>query len=136
MKKEKATVLEIYNNNTALIELIKSEMCGECSFCSKGKPIRVKALNDIKAVKGDNVIVEIEPLKKGTTILVYLIPIICLILGYFIGFFIAKSFNIDGAENYGVLSSLVLFLLYVTIGIIRLRKTNRIAARIVAKDNV
>lgn len=65
MKREFALVLETYDNNIAKVELQRSSSCEGCSICSSGKPIILRALNNINAKKGDSVVIEVEELKKG-----------------------------------------------------------------------
>lgn len=134
MRKEYALVLDTYSDGLAEVELKKSAACDGCDRCSDGKSVVVKATNDIKASKGDSVIIEIEPFKRGAIIFVYILPIACLILGYFLGYFISKIFSGLNLENYGVLGAFSLFILYCVFGIIKLKKGNKIAAHIVGKN--
>ena len=68
MRREFALVLETYNNNVAKVELQRSASCDGCTMCSKGKPIVLRAFNNINADKGDSVVIEVEELKKGTVL--------------------------------------------------------------------
>ena len=133
MKREFALVLETYDNNIAKVELQRSSSCEGCSICSSGKPIVLRALNNINAEKGDNVVIEVEELKKGLNFLVYAVPLICLIIGYVIGDYFSKSISI---ENLGPIFSFVVFFIYIIFGILKLKKNNKIIANIICKNEV
>ena len=107
MKREFALVLETYDNNIAKVELQRSSSCEGCSICSSGKPIVLRALNNINAEKGDSVVIEVEELKKGLNFLVYAVPLICLIIGYVIGDYFSKLISIK--QNLGPAFSFALF---------------------------
>ena len=107
MKREFALVVETYDNNIAKVQLQKGASCEGCSICSSGKPIVLRALNNINASKGDNVIIEVEELKRGINFFVYIVPLICLIVGYVIGDYFSKL--ISAENNLGPIFSFVLF---------------------------
>ena len=134
MKREFALVLETYNGNIAKVELQRSASCDGCTICSKGKPIVLRAFNKINAQKGDNVVIEVEELKKGTNFFVYIIPLICLIIGYFIGEYISKFAGIN--HNLGPIFSFIVFFIYVILGIRKLKKDDKIIASIICKNEV
>ena len=134
MKREFALVLETYDNNIAKVELQRSSSCEGCSICSSGKPIILRALNNINAEKGDSVVIEVEELKKGVNFFVYIIPLICLIVGYVIGDYFSKLISLK--HNLGPAFSFVLFFIYVVLGILKLKKNNKIIANIICKNEV
>lgn len=134
MKREFALVLETYDNNIAKVELQRSSSCEGCSICSSGKPIVLRALNNINAEKGDSVVIEVEELKKGLNFLVYAVPLICLIIGYVIGNYFSKLISIK--QNLGPAFSFVLFFIYIIFGILKLKKNNKIIANIICKNEV
>ena len=134
MKREFALVLETYDNNTAKVELQRSSSCEGCSICSSGKPIVLRALNNINAEKGDSVVIEVEELKKGLNFLVYAVPLICLIIGYVIGDYFSKLISIK--QNLGPAFSFALFFIYIIFGILKLKKNNKIIANIICKNEV
>lgn len=134
MKREFALVLETYDNNTAKVELQRSSSCEGCSICSSGKPIVLRALNNINAEKGDSVVIEVEELKKGLNFLVYAVPLICLIIGYVIGDCFSKLISIK--QNLGPAFSFALFFIYIIFGILKLKKNNKIIANIICKNEV
>lgn len=134
MKREFALVLETYDNNIAKVELQRSSSCEGCSICSSGKPIVLRALNNINAEKGDSVVIEVEELKKGLNFLVYAVPLICLIIGYVIGNYFSKLISIK--QNLGPAFSFALFFIYIIFGILKLKKNNKIIANIICKNEV
>ena len=134
MKREFALVLETYDNNIAKVELQRSSSCEGCSICSSGKPIVLRALNNINASKGDNVVIEVEELKRGTNFFVYILPLICLIVGYVIGDYFSKLISIK--QNLGPAFSFALFFIYIIFGILKLKKNNKIIANIICKNEV
>lgn len=134
MKREFALVLETYDNNIAKVELQRSSSCEGCSICSSGKPIVLRALNNINAEKGDSVVIEVEELKKGLNFLVYAVPLICLIIGYVIGNYFSKLISIK--QNLGPAFSFTLFFIYIIFGILKLKKNNKIIANIICKNEV
>lgn len=134
MKREFALVLETYDNNIAKVELQRSSSCEGCSICSSGKPIVLRALNNINANKGDNVVIEVEELKRGTNFFVYILPLICLIVGYVIGNYFSKLISIK--QNLGPAFSFALFFIYIIFGILKLKKNNKIIANIICKNEV
>lgn len=134
MKREFALVLETYDNNIAKVELQRSSSCEGCSICSSGKPIVLRALNNINAEKGDSVVIEVEELKKGLNFLVYAVPLVCLIIGYVIGDYFSKLISIK--PNLGPAFSFALFFIYIIFGILKLKKNNKIIANIICKNEV
>ena len=132
MKREFALVVETYDNNIAKVRLQKGASCEGCSICSSGKPIVLRALNNINASKGDNVIIEVEELKRGINFFVYIVPLICLIVGYVIGDYFSKL--ISAENNLGPIFSFVLFFIYIIFGILKLKKNNKIIANIIYKN--
>lgn len=132
MKREFALVVETYDNNIAKVQLQKGASCEGCSICSSGKPIVLRALNNINASKGDNVIIEVEELKRGLNFFVYIVPLICLIVGYVIGDYFSKL--ISAENNLGPIFSFVLFFIYIIFGILKLKKNNKIIANIICKN--
>lgn len=132
MKREFALVVETYDNNIAKVQLQKGASCEGCSICSSGKPIVLRALNNINASKGDNVIIEVEELKRGINFFVYIVPLICLIVGYVIGDYFSKL--ISAENNLGPIFSFVLFFIYIIFGILKLKKNNKIIANIICKN--
>lgn len=137
MKREFALVVETYDNNIAKVELQRSSSCEGCSICSSRKPVILRALNNINASKGDSVVIEVEELKRGINFFVYIVPLICLIAGYFIGDYFSKLISIENKNyNLGPIFSFVLFFVYIIFGILKLKKNNKIIANIIGKREV
>lgn len=74
---------------TAEVEITRSSSCGEnCASCGlcPGKTAKVLAVNDINAAVGDTVIIDMPDSRVlGAAFLVYIVPLIMLIIGYFSG---------------------------------------------------
>lgn len=121
----------------AVVEVPRSEACRYCRGCYLGldrDKMLAEAKNQLQAKVGDEVALEMEPEKFVTAaFVIYLIPVIFLIVGYFTGDFVANILNIRGA-SVGIIFSLALFALaYVAIGAIdkRARLSGRFDPRIV-----
>lgn len=83
-------IVEKISGGEALVRIQRASACGEnCASCSGGcAPSRttVRAAVEAECAEGDRVIVEMESGKViGAAALVYLIPLIMLFAGYFIG---------------------------------------------------
>lgn len=98
-------VQKLYQN-TAQIKITRSSACGEsCASCGlcPGKEMLVEADNAAGASAGDTVLLDMSDKKVlGAAFLVYIVPLIALVLGYFMGSAIFK------AETPAVLSALLL----------------------------
>ena len=84
---EKGTVKEILNNGLARVYFKAGGECAKCGACIiKGSEAYIDALNEVKAKVGDTVKVEIPPgnVLKAVSLL-FILPIICLLAGYFVG---------------------------------------------------
>jgi Positive regulator of sigma E activity len=85
-----AIVKKILDKETALVEVERKTACGgECSSCggtcSFKNKLSVVASNGVCAAVGDSVVIESESVKIiGAAALVYLMPIIVFLFGYFI----------------------------------------------------
>lgn len=101
----------------AVVKIVRSTSCGEncasCGMCS-GHDTEIEAINLCNAYVGDTVTVHMADKKVlGAAFLVYIIPLICLILGY------AAGFNISKKETAGIVCGfLLMFLAFVVIHII------------------
>lgn len=87
----------INNNTTAEVEITRSSSCGDnCASCGlcPGRTAKVYAINDINASAGDTVIIDMSDKKVlGAAFLVYIVPLIMLIIGYFL---CSAVFNSEG----------------------------------------
>ena len=85
-----ATVERLLNNGFAEISVPRKSACGhdceECAGCGMtGAAIKARARNAVDAQPGDKVVVESSTKKLfGVIALVYLLPVIFFLLGYFL----------------------------------------------------
>ena len=101
MATEKGVVIKI-DATTAWITTTKTSACegcaarSSCTVLGGGKEMEVEAINDIGARVGQNVVLHFQtsPLLKATFLL-YVLPILFLILGAFIGDQAAPHFDMD-----------------------------------------
>lgn len=88
-------IVKKLHTNTAEVEIHRSAACGEsCAACGlcPGKTAVVAAANEIRAAVGDSVMIDMSDKKVlGAAFLVYIVPLIALIAGYFIGYAVFKS---------------------------------------------
>ena len=94
-----ATVEKILDSRYAEISVPRKSACGhdceECAGCGMtGAAIRARALNEIGATPGEKVVVESSTQKLlGVVALVYLLPVILFLLGYFLSEGLAESWR-------------------------------------------
>lgn len=94
-----ATVEKILDSRYAEISVPRKSACGhdceECAGCGMtGAAIRAKALNEIGAAPGEKVVVESSTQKLlGVVALVYLLPVVLFLLGYFLSEGLAESWR-------------------------------------------
>ena len=92
-----ATVEEILSGGYARISVPRKSACGhdceQCAGCGMtGAAIRAKAKNDPGAQPGQKVVMESSTKKLlGVVVLVYILPVICFLLGYFLSEGLAES---------------------------------------------
>ena len=85
-----ATVEKILSGGMAEISVPRKSACGhdceECAGCGMtGAAIKARARNDIGAQPGDKVVVESSTKKIfGVVALVYVLPVVLFLLGYFL----------------------------------------------------
>ena len=105
-----ATVEKILDGNYAEISVPRKSACGhdceECAGCGMtGAAIRAKALNEIGATPGEKVVVESSTQKLlGVVALVYLLPVVLFLLGYFLSEGLAESWRYAIAIGAAVVS--------------------------------
>lgn len=105
-----ATVQRILSNGMAEIAVPRKSACGhdceECAGCGMtGAAIRAKALNEIGATPGEKVVVESSTQKLlGVVALVYLLPVVLFLLGYFLSEGLAESWRYAIAIGAAVVS--------------------------------
>lgn len=94
-----ATVEKILDSNYAEISVPRKSACGhdceECAGCGMtGAAIRAKALNEIGAAPGEKVVVESSTQKLlGVVLLVYMLPVVLFLLGYFLSEGLAENWR-------------------------------------------
>jgi positive regulator of sigma E activity len=84
---EQGKVIKISDKNLAEVQMKASPRCVNCGLCKKtGEFASIEALNKIGAKLGDAVKIEIMERKILLAyFLVYILPILALVFGYFIG---------------------------------------------------
>lgn len=98
-------IVKELRGKTADVAITRSSACGDsCASCGlcPGQTARVFAVNDLGAKAGDTVIIDMTDRKiLGAAFLVYIVPIIMLIAGYFI------SYAIFGSEGLSILTGFI-----------------------------
>jgi sigma-E factor negative regulatory protein RseC len=106
-------IVAVYGQ-VAEIQIAKSNQCAGCTACDMWDtqgPLRISAKNSVQAQMGDLVEVEIAPAQViGSSLLVFLFPVVALMVGYWLGTRLAPELQIsgEGAGILGALSFLVL----------------------------
>lgn len=100
------------HGDIAEIEVKRITACGHsCENCSGGcsvPSINIEIANTLNVKKGDYV--ELQGKAKKLikyTIIVYMIPLVMLLFGMFIGMYVFKSIGNKNYENYGFLIGLI-----------------------------
>ncbi len=97
------------NGGFAEVEITRSSACGEsCASCGlcPGQTAVVEAINDMGAAVGDGVIIDMADKKVlSAAFLVYIVPVIMLIAGYFAGE------AIFGGETSGIITGFLLMII-------------------------
>ena len=107
-----ATVEKLLPGGYAEISVPRKTACGhdceECAGCGMtGAAIRARAKNDPGAAVGQKVVVESSTKKLlGVVALVYVLPIVCFLLGYFLSEGLAEGWRYAAA----VIAAAVFFL--------------------------
>lgn len=111
---DRGKVIELKGND-AVVQFVETSACAKCGACFRaGKGLVVTtAENSLKAKVGDLVEVEILPKFVITaSFLIFILPLIFLLLGYFVGYGIALSLKVTNfAQNIGILTSIIFFIL-------------------------
>ena len=111
-------IVEI-NGDVAEIQIAKSKECAGCTACdmwdTKG-PVYIPAKNTVQGKVGDLVEVEIAPAQVlGSSLLVFLFPILALMAGYWLGSRLAPQLQMGG-ESAGILGAVIF--LVISFGVI------------------
>ena len=97
------------HGDIADVEIHRSTACGDncasCGLCN-GRTTIVKAANAAGAAEGDTVLIDMADKKVlGAAFLVYIVPLVLLVAGYFIGSALFKT------EPGGIITGFLLMLL-------------------------
>jgi len=114
MATEQGTVIRT-GTDTVWVKTQKTKSCegcssrGACSVMGGGEDMEVEAINAAGGKVGDRVVLSFDtaPLLKATFLL-YVFPIICMLIGAFIGQKLAPVLNIDGSMSSAMVSFLFL----------------------------
>jgi sigma-E factor negative regulatory protein RseC len=126
-------VIELRGHD-AVVEFSETGACVKCGAClsaGKGKMIAL-ALNSLNAKVGSQVEVEILPrFVIGASFLVFMLPLLFLIAGYFVG---VSLFPHNFQQNAGIITSAIFFMLswfLIKAYDLRIKGTGRFKRRIV-----
>ncbi|MDY6935033.1 MAG: SoxR reducing system RseC family protein [Spirochaetota bacterium] len=115
--REEGVIREVIGNK-ALVILQRSTMCNACSnkgMCRSlggGNDMEVEVLNTAGATKGDRVQISLESSSfLKMTFLVYIVPLLSLVLGAFVGLNVIGSHSPDHAELFSLLLAIIFFAL-------------------------
>lgn len=101
-------VIERVENDVAWVTVVKGEQCAGCQACKAfgENSAQVLVLNNLAAKPGNRVEIEIDPQQviKHSSI-VFLLPVFCLVAGYFLGTKYLSSLGLN-AEPAGIIGSL------------------------------
>ena len=123
--KEIGRITKIVKEGIAKVEFKSSSACAKCGKCTMGATgeILIKAQNKVGAKVGDQVEVEIlSGALISSSFLIYILPIIFLVLGYFVGFSL-HPLILSGVsqESSGIIFSIVF--LFVSFVLLKLYDT-------------
>ncbi len=106
-------IIERIENEKAWVMVVRGEHCEGCQACQAfgDNNARILVSNPQAAKPGDRVEIEIDPKQvvKHSAI-VFLLPILCLIIGYFLGAKFLANFGLK-AETAGIIGSLALMVI-------------------------
>lgn len=96
-------------NSKAIIELPLKSLCSRCGLCqSKDKKILIETSNELGLNLGNRVKMELKETSGiKAALIVYLIPILFIFLGYFIGLWICSLTN---RPSIGIICGIGIFL--------------------------
>ena len=104
---EKGTVIEIKGNKMTM-RLEANEACKRCGGCAiiDGQAILSDVENTVEAQKGDRVLIENKAQSVVIAALViYIVPLIFLVAGYFLGLLLTNYLRID--SNWAIFMGLI-----------------------------
>ncbi|MBM7624180.1 SoxR reducing system RseC family protein [Sporohalobacter salinus] len=104
--REYAKVIEV-NDNLATVRIQRHGSCDKCGKCGESNDIEVEAKNSIGAKEGDLVTIELRDSNVlGAALVVYLLPLINLFIGYFIGQWFSGNYGFGNSDLIGALSGI------------------------------
>jgi sigma-E factor negative regulatory protein RseC len=123
---------------TAWIKTVQSSSCKSCSerkSCNStgGAEVEIEAINAVKAKPGDLVIISVDPASLlKATVLLYMFPIACLVVGALGGQKLAFMFNWDESTAAAIFgfSAFFLSMLFVRYKSNRMVKQDRYRAHV------
>jgi len=106
---EIGSVIEVSDDQVKIL-IKRHASCESCGACGLGgKPeITITVRNDLGAVRGDQVRLELQTGKMyQAAFLVYAIPLIMMLVGYYAGQSLARTFQWGNGESSGIISGLI-----------------------------
>ncbi len=112
--REQGLVIQLEDQNMAQVQFRAGSACEKCGACMLGGSgiALIKAQNEVGAGVGDVVEVDIRPSQViWASFLIFILPLVALILGYFVGSYISIKLNIGSQQNFGILFAVLLLAL-------------------------
>jgi positive regulator of sigma E activity len=137
---EQGEVVSIHGN-TATVKIKANESCGKCRLCKRisSTEMIVDALFTRPVHEGDKVVISIKPgtIVKSAVIL-YILPLIGLVIGYYFGKFISSTFRImiKGELFPASMSLIFLFLTFIPIRLYDKKKQGDSRFRVHITDHI
>ena len=125
---EEGVVVSV-EGDTATVKIAANKSCEKCGICKRvsSSEMIVDAYMSRPVFKGEKVVVAIKPgtIVKSATVL-YIIPLVALVVGYYVGKYAASAFDISlkGELFPASLSFVFLFLSFIPIRLYDRRKRN------------
>ncbi|MGM0470951.1 MAG: SoxR reducing system RseC family protein [Bacillota bacterium] len=95
-------------DDLAVVEIRRHSSCDKCGKCQGNKDMELEVSNPIGAQEGDLVRIELRDKNLlGAALVVYLVPLLNLFLGYFVGSWFSKQYGIFNPEVTGVISGFI-----------------------------
>lgn len=98
---ETGIVVDVIDNNVK-VSMVRTEACAKCRACTVGmakQEMLIVARNICEAKTGDKVIVELNGGSfLSATLIMYGIPLIMLLLGFFLGYYVTGNIGIQNNE--------------------------------------
>lgn len=84
-------------NDLARVQFRRHSLCEKCGQCRGQDEVTQEVKNPIGAEEGDWVLVKVEDRSLvGASLTLYLLPLLALVLGYYVGF------SLGGSETWGI----------------------------------